>query len=81
MLIKAGDFRMGSLENEPYRNDDEKWHAVTITKPFYLGVWKFESAVAAPWADPSTPPDPKEKNAFIGRTISIKRREIDGPST
>lgn len=40
VLIKAGDFRMGSVENEPYRNADETLHSVSITKPFYLGVYE-----------------------------------------
>lgn len=39
-LIKAGDFRMGSPENEPFRHDDEPRHPVSITKPFYLGVYE-----------------------------------------
>lgn len=39
-LIKPGDFRMGSLENEASRHDDEKWHPVTIAKPFYIGVYE-----------------------------------------
>ena len=39
-LIKAGDFRMGSPDNEPYRHDDESWHPISITKPFYIGVYE-----------------------------------------
>ena len=31
---------MGSPENEAYRNPDEPWHPVSITKPFYLGVYE-----------------------------------------
>ncbi|MFN0016741.1 MAG: SUMF1/EgtB/PvdO family nonheme iron enzyme [Pirellulaceae bacterium] len=40
VLIKSGDFRMGSPENEASRNPDEPWHPVSITKPFYLGVYE-----------------------------------------
>lgn len=36
VLIPAGSFTMGSPANEPGRNDDERQHPVTISKPFYL---------------------------------------------
>jgi formylglycine-generating enzyme len=37
-LIPAGEFMMGSPEDEEYRDNDEAFHRVQITKPFYLGV-------------------------------------------
>jgi len=47
VLIPAGTFEMGSPENEPDRNNDEKMHKVILTKPFYMqttevtqGQWK-----------------------------------------
>jgi formylglycine-generating enzyme required for sulfatase activity len=47
VLIPAGTFVMGSPVNEAERNEDERQHEVTITKPFYLqtteltqGQWK-----------------------------------------
>jgi len=47
VLIPAGSFTMGSPLEEPGRDDDEKLHEVTISKPFYLqttevtqGQWK-----------------------------------------
>ena len=52
---------------------------VAAADPFYLGTWKFNSAVVAPWADPSAKPDASEKNALIGKTVSIKPKEIAGP--
>jgi formylglycine-generating enzyme required for sulfatase activity len=36
VLIPAGSFMMGSPTNEPKRDNDEKWHRVSISKPFYL---------------------------------------------
>jgi formylglycine-generating enzyme required for sulfatase activity/pectate lyase len=39
VLIPAGTFVMGSPETEAYRKADETQHKVTITKPFYLGVF------------------------------------------
>jgi len=45
--IKAGEFMMGSPENEPGRQDDETLHPVRITKDYYMqttevtqGQWK-----------------------------------------
>ena len=38
--IPAGEFRMGSPESEPYRDDDETQHLVKITKPFYLSAYE-----------------------------------------
>jgi formylglycine-generating enzyme required for sulfatase activity len=47
VLIPAGSFTMGSPPEEAGRDDDEKLHEVTISKPFYLqttevtqGQWK-----------------------------------------
>jgi formylglycine-generating enzyme required for sulfatase activity len=39
-LIPAGKFTMGSPSNEPGRFDDEAQHEVTISKPFYMGVYE-----------------------------------------
>jgi formylglycine-generating enzyme required for sulfatase activity len=36
MLIPAGSFTMGSPTGEPKRDDGERQHPVTISKPFYL---------------------------------------------
>ncbi len=39
VMIPAGTFTMGSPETELFRKDDEMQHKVTITKPYYLGVY------------------------------------------
>ena len=38
--INAGKFTMGSPENELERDDDEVQHEVTLTKPFFAGVFE-----------------------------------------
>ncbi len=38
--IPEGSFTMGSPEDEEFRREDEKQHKVTISKPFYMGVYE-----------------------------------------
>src|SRR4051812_46649390 len=38
-LIPPGTFRMGSPRDEEMRDSSERAHVVTLTKPFYLGVF------------------------------------------
>ncbi|HWE73665.1 MAG TPA: hypothetical protein VG328_10940 [Stellaceae bacterium] len=48
--------------------------------PFYLGTWKFTSAVVAPWAAPAArKPNRKERDALLDKTVSLKPKEIAGP--
>jgi len=47
---------------------------------FYVGTWKVESAVVAPWADPAArKPDPTEMKSLTGKIVTIKAGEITGP--
>jgi hypothetical protein len=46
---------------------------------FYLGTWKFDSAIVAPWADPHNKPDVTEKNSLLGKTVTIAPNAISGP--
>ena len=39
-LIPAGEFIMGSPEDEKGHNNNEQQHSVRITKPYYLGVFE-----------------------------------------
>jgi formylglycine-generating enzyme required for sulfatase activity len=39
-LIPAGSFLMGSPDNEKGREKDEVQHKVTLTQPFYLGIYE-----------------------------------------
>lgn len=47
--------------------------------PLYLGTWKFDSAVVAPWADPHGKPDAAEMKALIGKTVTLAPTAITGP--
>jgi formylglycine-generating enzyme required for sulfatase activity len=44
VLVPAGRFVMGSPATEKGRQDNEVQHEVTITKPFYIGVYKVTQA-------------------------------------
>ena len=44
VLIPAGTFMMGSPDSEKGRHQDETYHEVTITKPFYLGKYPVTQA-------------------------------------
>jgi hypothetical protein len=46
---------------------------------FYLGTWKLDSAVVAPWADPHNKPDVAERNSLLGKTVTIAPGGIAGP--
>src|SRR5215469_16713187 len=48
--------------------------------PFFLGTWKFTSAVVAPWATPTArKPNRAERDSLLGKTLSIRAKEIAGP--
>ena len=47
--------------------------------PFYLGTWKIDSAVVAPWADPLHKDDAAEMKTLVGKTVIFKLHEIVGP--
>jgi formylglycine-generating enzyme required for sulfatase activity len=44
VLIPAGKFQMGSPATEAEREDKEVLHEVTISKPFYMGVYEVTQA-------------------------------------
>ena len=44
----------------------------------YLGTWKIDSAVIAPWAAPN-PPDPAEMKSLVGKRLLFTAKEITGP--
>jgi hypothetical protein len=49
---------------------------------FYLGSWKFDSAMVAPWAAPADPhakPDVAERDSLLGKTVTISPGAISGP--
>lgn len=61
--IPASTFLMGSPPDEPERDSEEKQHAVTISKPFYLGIThvtctEYEAVVGAKSRDANRPDAP-----------------------
>ena len=46
---------------------------------FYLGTWKIDSAVLAPWADAVHKEDAAEMKTLVGKTVVIAAKEIAGP--
>jgi hypothetical protein len=50
--------------------------AAFAAEPFYLSVWKIESAVAAPWGHQ---PDASESKTLVGKTVTITPMAISGP--
>jgi hypothetical protein len=49
-------------------------------EPFYLGTWKIDSAVVAPWwDDPQHKPDDSEMKSLVGRSIAFEAKRIIGP--
>jgi len=69
------------------------WHGVAIavltaacTTPrivaadaFYIGRWKIDSAVVAPWWAEAQKPDNAEMKQLVGKTIVITAKAIQGP--
>src|ERR1035438_2401645 len=45
----------------------------------YLGTWKIESAVVAPWWTERSKPDAAEMTALVGKTIVVTPSGISGP--
>jgi hypothetical protein len=46
---------------------------------FYLGAWKLDSAVVAPWTDPHDKPDAAAMQALLGKIVTLTRAAITGP--
>jgi hypothetical protein len=54
--------------------------ALAAADAFYLGTWKVDSAVVAPWADSATrQPDTAEMKSLVGKIVVFKPPEITGP--
>jgi hypothetical protein len=49
--------------------------------PFYIGKWKIVSAAVAPWwEDKAHKPDAAGVRAYVGKTITIAAKSIQGPA-
>jgi hypothetical protein len=45
----------------------------------YLGAWRIDSAVRAPWADPTRGPAATDGPALVGKVVRLTPRAIEGP--
>jgi formylglycine-generating enzyme required for sulfatase activity len=59
VLIPSGTFAMGSPRGEEGRFDDERLHDVTLSRPYYLGVWPVTNAQYRRWRPDHTSGDPR----------------------
>jgi hypothetical protein len=46
---------------------------------FFLGNWKIDKAVIAPWADSANKPDDAEMKSLVGKTVTFKSKQIAAP--
>jgi len=75
VLIPAGEFTMGSSEDELYRQSDEVQHTVTLTMPFYVSsteVTNQQYADLAQWA---------YDQGYCTATTSSLQDAMDGSTT
>ena len=59
-FIPAGTFTMGSATDEPGYLDDENQHQVTLTKPYYIGIfectqYQWEMVMSKHWTESTQP--------------------------
>jgi hypothetical protein len=47
--------------------------------PFYIGTWKIDSAVVAPWWTDAGKPDTAESQTLVGKSVTIAPAGISGP--
>lgn len=59
VLVPPGTFAMGSPMGEPGRFEDEVLHEVTLSRPYYLGVWPVTNAQYRRWRPEHTSGDPR----------------------
>ena len=52
---------------------------VQAADAFYIGRWKIDSAVVAPWWKEAQKPDDAEMKQLVGKTMVITAKAIQGP--
>jgi hypothetical protein len=53
--------------------------AAHAAEPFYMGTWRFVTAAMAPWGYPTRLQDSADKARLIGKTVTLRSKEIAGP--
>jgi formylglycine-generating enzyme required for sulfatase activity len=74
--IPSGTFAMGSTEDEAGRYPDETWHAVTITRPFFMGD---SEVTQGQWKVLSGGTNPSYFQSTTGRESSTANANDAGP--
>jgi formylglycine-generating enzyme len=78
-LIPAGKFRMGSPETEAEREEKEVLHEVSITRPFYMGVYavtqrEWDKAPSVPNRSRFRGPDDPVENMIFDDAVGFCNR-------
>ena len=81
-LIPAGTFLMGSPDSEKDRDKNEVQHKVTLTKPFYLGVYEvtqeqYEKVMGSNPSSNVGPKMPVESSWYDAKAFCKKLSEIE----
>ena len=79
-LIPAGKFMMGSPETEKDRGKDETQHEVTISKPFYMGVYEVTKGQFAQFVSESGYKTDAEKDGWAYAWDGSKWVKVNGAS-
>ena len=80
VLIPAGKFMMGTPANEKDRSGDEAQHEVTITNPFYVGVYHVTKGQFAAFVADTNYMTDAEKDGKAWSWDGTKFREMPGNS-
>jgi len=77
--IEAGCFEMGSATVDPGRSDNEDLHRVSVTKPYYIGVFKLtEAQLALISGGTSISSKPVKKDWYSLRGVDVTINELEG---
>jgi formylglycine-generating enzyme required for sulfatase activity len=77
-LVPAGQFVMGTPPGEANRSDDETQHEVTISKPFYMGVYEVTRGQFATFVNDTGWKTDAEQDGWTYSWEGNKAHQVDG---